>query len=82
VETQNTRYNFGGFSFGSKGLFQLTIKTINSADYGTSNSLELGLELSQDERLELIKVLINAGQSESETSDTESETESESEVIA
>ena len=28
------RYSFGGFSFGSKGLFQLTISTISNVEYG------------------------------------------------
>ena len=52
------RYSFGGFSFGSNGLFQLTISTISNVDYGTSHSLELGLELSPEERQELITLLI------------------------
>lgn len=52
------RYSFGGFTFGSKGLFQLTISTINPADYGSSHSIELGLELTPEERQELITILI------------------------
>lgn len=52
------RYSFGGFSFGSKGLFQLTISTINPANYGTTHSLELGLELTAEEIQELITVLL------------------------
>lgn len=52
------RYSFGGFAFGSKGLFQLTISTINPADYGSTHSIELGLELSPEEIQELITVLL------------------------
>jgi hypothetical protein len=52
------RYSFGGFSFGSNGLFQLTIATINPADYGSTHSVELGLELNADEIQELITLLI------------------------
>ena len=52
------RYSFGGFAFGSKGLFQLTIATINPADYGSTHSVELGLELNADEIQELITLLI------------------------
>lgn len=52
------RYSFGGFSFGSKGLFQLTIATITNVDYGSTHSVELGLELSPEERQELITLLL------------------------
>jgi hypothetical protein len=52
------RYTFGGFSFGSKGLFNLTISTISNVEYGSSHSIELGLELSPEERQELITLLI------------------------
>lgn len=52
------RYTFGGFSFGSKGLFNLTISTISNVDYGSSHSIELGLELSPEERQELITLLL------------------------
>lgn len=58
---ENKKYQFGGFAFGNDGLFQLTIKTINHTGLGTSTSIELGIELNEIERLELIKVLINAG---------------------
>jgi hypothetical protein len=59
---ENKRYNFGGFAFGSKGLFQLTISTINPADYGSTHSVELGLELTPAERQELITILITLNQ--------------------
>jgi hypothetical protein len=52
------RYTFGGFSFGSRGLFQLTISTITNVDYGSTHSVELGLELSPEERQELITLLL------------------------
>ena len=60
----NKRYEFGGFSFGSNKLFQLTIKTINTSGVGTRNTIELGIELTPDERLQLLKLLINANESE------------------
>lgn len=53
------RYSFGGFTFGSKGLFQLTIATISPAkETGTTHTMELGLELTPEERQELITLLI------------------------
>lgn len=56
------RYSFGGFSFGSKGLFNLTISAINPADYGSTHGIELGLELSPEERQELITLLLTIPQ--------------------
>lgn len=53
------RYSFGGFSFGSNGLFQLTISTISpTREVGTTHTMELGLELSPEERQELIATLL------------------------
>jgi hypothetical protein len=53
------RYSFGGFSFGSNGLFQLTISTISpTREVGTTHTMELGLELTPEERQELITLLI------------------------
>lgn len=53
------RYSFGGFSFGSNGLFQLTIATISpTREVGTTHTMELGLELTPEERQELITLLI------------------------
>ena len=53
------RYSFGGFSFGSNGLFQLTIATINpTKEVGSTHTMELGLELTPEERQELITLLI------------------------
>jgi hypothetical protein len=54
------RYTFSGFTFGNDKLFQLLINVKNYSAIGTSTSLELGLELTESERLELIKLLINA----------------------
>ena len=54
------RYSFGGFAFGSKGLFQLTIATISpTSEVGTTHTMELGLELTPEEIQELITVLIS-----------------------
>ena len=53
------RYSFGGFSFGSNGLFQLTISTINpTKEFGSTHTMELGIELTTAERQELITALI------------------------
>ena len=60
------RYTFSGFTFGSNKLFQLLINVKNYSGVGTSTSLELGLELTESERLELIKLLINAEDKDSE----------------
>lgn len=57
------RYSFGGFSFGSKGLFQLTIATISpTTEVGTTHTMELGLELTPEERQELITLLLTIPQ--------------------
>jgi hypothetical protein len=54
------RYTFSGFTFGTPKYFQLLINVKNYSGVGTTTSLELGLELTESERLELIKLLINA----------------------
>ena len=59
MEKEN-RYTFSGFTFGSQNLFQLLINVKNYSSIGTTTSVELGLELTESERLELIKLLINA----------------------
>ena len=53
------RYDIDGFTFGEQGLFQLTIKTLSENGYG--HTVELGLELTPEERQELISVLITLG---------------------
>jgi len=55
---ENKRYNFGGFGFGDKGLSVLTIQVINHTETGTSYSTGLELELTADERVELITNLV------------------------
>jgi hypothetical protein len=53
------RYSFGGFSFGSNGLFQLTISTITpTKEFGSTHTMELGVELTPQERQELITALL------------------------
>jgi hypothetical protein len=54
------RYTFSGFTFGDKDFFQLLINVKNFTGVGTSTTIELGLELTTEERMELIKLLINA----------------------
>jgi len=65
MENENKRYTFGGFTFGSQKLFNLSINIRNYAGYGTTHTVEMGLELTESERMELIKILINAGEQES-----------------
>lgn len=55
------RYTFKGYTFGSKKYFNLLINIRNHAGFGTSHTLEMGIELTDEERMELIKLLINAG---------------------
>ena len=57
---ENKRYNFSGFTFGSNGLYNLLISVNNYTKQGTGNTIEMGIELTPEERLELIKLLINA----------------------
>jgi len=58
MENKNKRYTFGGFTFGTNNLFNLTILVRNHAGHGTSNTVELGLELNTTEIQELITVLL------------------------
>jgi hypothetical protein len=53
------RYDFDGFTFGSNGLFQLTVKTLTKSGYG--HTVEFGIELTPEERQALITVLIAFG---------------------
>lgn len=55
---ENKRYNFGGYSFGDNGLAVLRIQVLNHTETGTNYSTEIGLELTPDERVELIKKII------------------------
>jgi hypothetical protein len=66
MENKNKRYNFGGFSFAKGQYFNLQINIINNAGYGTNNTVEMGIELTPEERQELITVLIQAGQGDKE----------------
>ena len=66
MENTNKRYNFGGFSFAKGQYFNLQINIINNSGYGTMNTIEMGIELTPEERQELIAVLILAGQGDKE----------------
>jgi len=59
MDEKKGRYDLDGFTFGNNGFFQLQIKTLDNSGFG--HTLELGLELSPEERQELITVLINLG---------------------
>ena len=63
---ENKRYTFSGFTFGNEKWFNLTIAIRNHAGYGTSNTVEMGIELTDTERMELIKLLINANDKDAE----------------
>lgn len=58
MENKNKRYTFGGFTFGTQEMFNLSISILNHAGYGTNNTVEMGIELTADELQELIIVLI------------------------
>jgi hypothetical protein len=66
MENTNKRYDFGGFSFAKGKYFNLQISIINNAGYGTNNTVEMGIELTPEERQELIAVLLLAGQGDKE----------------
>jgi len=59
---ENKKYNFGGFTFGDKGLAVLNIQVLNHAENSTNYSTEIGLELTPEERVELITHLIRLGE--------------------
>jgi len=61
---ENKKYNFGGYSFGDKGLAVLSIQVLNHTETGTNYSTEIALELTPDERVELIKKIITLDEKE------------------
>jgi hypothetical protein len=64
-QMEKTRYHFTGFIFGmDKNYYNLTIRINNHAGVGTSYIGEMSLELTETERQELIKLLINAKDAE------------------
>ena len=59
------RYSFSGFDFGTDTkMFQLSINAKHNTDLGTSNSIEMGIELTPEELQELLTVLITRGKKE------------------
>jgi hypothetical protein len=52
------RYNFSGFTFGQDGWAVLNIQVVNYSGNGTNYLTEIGLELTAEERTELITKLI------------------------
>lgn len=60
------KYNFTGFDFGNKGLAVLRIEVLNYTENGTRYSTEIGLELTADERIELITLLAQLGQNKND----------------
>ena len=52
------RYTFGGFEFGSKNQFHLTISAISPTERGTTHGLEIGIDLSPEEIVELTTILL------------------------
>ena len=62
MEKQNkARYNFYGFGFGLLGNSVLKIEVLNHTENGTRYSTEIGLELTPEERVELITALVKLG---------------------
>ena len=59
MENKQKRYELSGFTFGTENYFNLTIRIINHAKHGTSWLGEFDFELSQEERMELINLLMN-----------------------
>jgi hypothetical protein len=53
------KYNFTGFVFGSDGTMVFRIEVLNHSEIGTSVSTQIDLELTQDERTELITKIIS-----------------------
>jgi hypothetical protein len=53
------KYNFTGFSFGSNGEMVFRIEVMNHTENGTSVSAQIDLELTTEERTELITKLIS-----------------------
>jgi hypothetical protein len=53
------KYNFTGFTFGSDGEMVFRIEVLNHTEKGTSVSTQIDLELTVEERTELITQLIS-----------------------
>jgi hypothetical protein len=62
MENKQPRYTFYGYIFSTEKIFNLKVDVKNYNGDGTSTSVELGLELTTEERMELIKVLLNANE--------------------
>ena len=56
------KYNFTGFSFGSDGEMVFRIEVMNHTENGTSVVAQIDLELTPEERTELITKLIEIKQ--------------------
>jgi hypothetical protein len=53
------KYNFTGFAFGSNGEMVFRIEVLNHTENGTNVSTQIDLELTPEERTELITQLIS-----------------------
>ena len=53
------KYNFTGFVFGTDGTMVFRIEVLNHTEIGTSVSTQIDLELTPEERTELITQLIS-----------------------
>lgn len=54
------RYNFSGFSFGKDGTVIFQVEVLNpSSEFGTFYSTKVELELTPEERTELVTKLIS-----------------------
>lgn len=63
------RYTFGGFTFGGEKTryFNLNIRMVNTSGVGGMDLVGFALELTDEERLELIDVLSNRNGYDAET---------------
>lgn len=59
MENKQKRYEISAFTFGSENWMNLTIRINNHANHGTSYNAQFDLELNQEERMELINLLMN-----------------------
>ena len=53
------KYNFTGFTFGSDGTMVFRVEVLNHTEIGTSVSAQIDLELTPEERTELVTKLIS-----------------------
>ena len=53
------KYNFTGFTFGSDGEMVFRVEVLNHTEQGSSVVAQIDLELTPEERMELVTNLLN-----------------------